>query len=531
MRDRNSNTPNDRPYTYDFDTVWDAESALNQRETAGRETRRSANPRSRDNVRRLPKAPAGRYGAQRRPTGKKRRPTGRKDPQSTLVLLGLGLLAVLILVGFIALISSAFSDGGEESLNSSVVNTTEDDAVKFEELTPIQQLVARADVVAAGYDYDGAVDILREYGTDWELQPELVSAQAKYVAAKDKTVWWYAAEDIPVLTFQTLIADPERAFASENAVAYAQNMVTVTEFRQILEQLYSNGYVLVRLSDITRYGLDESGDNSYLEKAIYLPDGKRPIVIVQNDVNYYEYMVDGDGDRLADGLGDGFASRLVVGEDGLPTCEYYTADGQLLTGAYDLVPILEEFVQEHPDFSYKGARGVVAVTGYEGVFGYHTHPEWKLILTEEEYAQEVRAAQLVAKSLKSNGWEIASHGFDHYAYSNITTEEIESDLRKWQNQVQPIVGETDIFVFLYGCDLGGETYSGDVYSLLYKAGFRRFCHLTEEGSWAQVTKNYVRHGLCSITGYALTYEQNSLAKLFDAAQIWDPARPFSPLPK
>lgn len=521
MTDRDRKNPNDHPFTYDFDSDWDVEQALNQRSAAQRDALRGTPDR------RLPRAPE--KSGRRRPSGKKRRGTVQRDAHTTLVLLGLGLLALVIVIGFFALIFSGSPEEQPGKTNTELVNNSEYVPDTPVELTPIQKLIARADVVAAGYDYDGAVDVLREYGTDWELQPELASAQAKYLAAKDKTIWWYAADDIPVLTFQSLIADPERAFSSENAAAYAQNMVTVTEFRQILEQLYAKGYVLVRLSDITRYGLDQSGDETYLEKAIYLPEGKRPLVLVQTDLNYYEYMVDGDGDRYADGAGDGFASRLVTDDTGTLACEYYTADGAKLTGAYDLVPVLEEFVQEHPDFSYKGARGVVAVTGYEGVFGYHTHPEWKLILGEEDYAQEVRAAQLVAKALKANGWEIASHGFGHYAYENVTVEDIESDLRKWQNQVQPIVGETDIFVFLYGCDIGGEEYSGDVYRQLYRAGYRIFCHRSEESSWAQVAEDYVRHGTTSITGYALAYEQNALSSFFDASLIDDPSRISTPL--
>ena len=36
-----------------------------------------------------------------------------------------------------------------------------------------------------------------------------------------------------------------------------------------------------------------------------LPEGKKPFVMSQDDVCYYEYMD-----------GDGFASRMIIGEDG-----------------------------------------------------------------------------------------------------------------------------------------------------------------------------------------------------------------------
>ena len=41
-------------------------------------------------------------------------------------------------------------------------------------------------------------------------------------------------------------------------------------------------------------------------------------------------------------------------------------------GKYDLVPILDRFVEEHPDFSYRGAKAILALTGYNGVLGYRT---------------------------------------------------------------------------------------------------------------------------------------------------------------
>lgn len=38
-----------------------------------------------------------------------------------------------------------------------------------------------------------------------------------------------------------------------------------------------------------------------------LPEGKKPFVMSQDDLCYYDYMLD-----------DGFASRIVIGDDGKP---------------------------------------------------------------------------------------------------------------------------------------------------------------------------------------------------------------------
>ena len=37
-----------------------------------------------------------------------------------------------------------------------------------------------------------------------------------------------------------------------------------------------------------------------------------------------------------------------------------------------MVPLIDSFVKEHPDFSYKGAKGIIALTGYNGILGYRT---------------------------------------------------------------------------------------------------------------------------------------------------------------
>ena len=243
-------------------------------------------------------------------------------------------------------------------------------------------------------------------------------------------------------------------------------------------------------------------------------------------MNYYDYMVDGDGDGYPDGAGAGFASRIVIDGEGYPTCEYYNTAGECVTGEYDLVPILEAFIREHPDFSYKGARAVLSITGYQGVFGYHTSMEWEAVLGQEEYSKEIRAAQNVAKCLKENGWEIASHGYGHYSYSTMTLEEIASDIKKWENQVQPIVGDSDIMMFPYGCDIENEDYySGDEFDLLYDAGYRYFCSFNSAGKWVQFDDDYFRMSRIPVTGETICYNRDDLTALFDTSLIFDRTRP------
>ena len=59
--------------------------------------------------------------------------------------------------------------------------------------------------------------------------------------------------------------------------------------------------------------------------------------------------------------GDGFATKLVVDDEGKVRNEYVEDDGSISVGDYDMVPLIDRFVEKHPDFSYRGAKGIVAL--------------------------------------------------------------------------------------------------------------------------------------------------------------------------
>ncbi|MBQ6431376.1 MAG: polysaccharide deacetylase family protein [Oscillospiraceae bacterium] len=471
-------------------------------------------------------APAQRRNTQRPADRNRRRKKKRVNWKGWAIVIGGAILLLALLIGVIALIVHAVGGSDEPEKNAVISTETTEETLSPEERIP--DILKRADFVAAGYDYDAAITILQEFGADWKEQPELSAANDRYLAEKAKLVRYEDTTQITHIFFHSLIVDTDRAFDGDSKeTGYNQYMATVTEFNRILEELYKRNFVLIRIHDIVKVEKDENGKDVYKQGDIWLPPGKQPIVISQDDVNYYEYMVDGDGDRFPDAGGDGFANRIVIGEDGYPTCEYYAADGQKLLGDYDMAPILEHFVQEHPDFSYRGARGILALTGYEGVFGYKTHPQWKDILGEEAYNEEVRKAAEVTQCLKDHGWEIACHSYAHFGYGYNSAEDILADVNKWEDQVQPIVGDTDIFIYPYGSDIAGiEAYEGAKYEAMYQAGYRFFCNV--DGStpyWVQIRDDYVRQGRRNIDGYRMYWGPELLDDLFDVDEIWDKARP------
>ncbi len=509
-----------RPLAYDFDEEWDVEKALEDRQ----KSYQTASDRIQQQLSSVPYNPQApkTYAPSRRPTRKR-----KMNIKGWLILGGIGLVALMLLIGLIFFIVGLFSSDEEPT----TVTTTE--ATKATEPTEsredlIAEVLEKADRLAASYDYDNAIAALHEFGGNWAQQPELKEAQTRYLEAQSSLVRWEDTTTIPHIFFRALIVDTDRAFdGDEDELTYNQYMVTVDEFRDILQSLYDGGYVLVNMHDMVKTATTESGGTEFAQGDIYLPEGKKPIVLSQEDVNYYQYRVDGpDEDALPDAEGDGFACQLLLDQNGELTCKYVDADGNIHYGAYDLVPILEEFIAEHPDFSYRGARGMLAVTGSEGVFGFQTHPDWEETLGNDAYMEQIRQAQEVATALKERGWEIACQSYSKISYADNDADTIAANLKKWENQVAPIVGKTDILVYPYGSDIAGvESYSGDKFNVLYNAGYRFFCNMDATEYWVQLRSNYMRQARRVIDGYRLEHGADMLDDLFDAAEIIDEDRP------
>lgn len=400
-----------------------------------------------------------------------------------------------------------------------------------------QALIRQADKLAAGYDYLGAIALLEGF-ENYEAYASITNKITEYTALDSQLVPYTDLDNVTHIFFHSLIVDTDRAFDGDvDEDGYNQYMATVTEFEKILQEMYNRGYVLVSPYDIAYETTDASGNAFFTYGNIRLPKGKIPFLLSQDDVNYYSYMI-GTGSGInetpifTDTAGDGFASRIVIDENGHPTCEYMDAQGNILYGDYDIVPILERFIAEHPDFSYHGARGILGLTGYEGVFGYRTKPSYEAALGSVRYAEEVENAKKVAQCLKDHGWLIASHSYGHPAYGNIPADRVEIDSDKWENTVQYIVGETDLLLYPHGSDISGMAfYSFDnaKFAALYEDGYRYFFNVDSKIAWCQIGDNFFRGSRRNIDGYRMFHNPEKLEDLFDVSKIFDPARP-TPVP-
>ena len=391
-----------------------------------------------------------------------------------------------------------------------------------------EALLADAEKLVAMYDYEGAMKLLNSYSGGISTNEPLMAKYTEYHNAYEAMVPWDNINDVPNLSFRLLMADLSRALADPDyGNSFNSNYVTTGEFEKILNELYNNGYMLVSVYDLAAKTADANGNVTMAQNTLRLPEGKKPIVLTQVGVTYFTYIVDGAGAGLADKDGAGFASRLVLDENGNLTNEMVDAMGNVVTGSFDLVTVLNDFVAQHPDFSYRGAKATLAVTGYDGLFGYRTDPETKDKISPEFYSQQLNDVKGVISKLREDGYDIACFSYDYVDYGSMSAQQISEDLEYWTNEVKPLLGDVDILVYPYD-DIGNTNlYTGNKYQTLADYGFRYFISKdSSTKSWGQVTENYARMTRREVGVSLMANSPSWFEDLFDSAKVLDSNRGY-----
>ncbi len=400
-------------------------------------------------------------------------------------------------------------------------------------------VLGQAKLLAAGYDYDGAIALLKSVD-GYQNDSAITAAIEEYTATKESCVA-VDVYSVPHIFYHSLVNRADYAFNADllgQGQADGMNawMTTIDEFDKITQALYDDGYVYVRLKDLVVETTNADGTKSFAANTqLMLPPGKKAIVLSVDDLSYYHSYETAS-----------FPDHLVLDENGNVKCHYVDPEGNESLGDYDVVPRLNTFIAEHPDAAYKGARGMIALTGYNGVFGYRTDIDYeaKEHLMSDQAAwleehpdfnrqDEIDQATVIANALKDEGWEFASHTWGHLSVTNKTADELKTDNEKWVANVGNIVGDTDIIIFAHGNDIGDwQGYSDDneKYAYYHSAGYNFFCNVDSSTPyWVQISDKYVRQGRIDLDGYQLYQASQGqttvLDGFFDAKAIFDSSRP------
>ncbi len=305
--------------------------------------------------------------------------------------------------------------------------------------------------------------------------------------------------EIEHLFFHPAIAFPELAFDGDQYSEGFQNwFVTVPEIKRILESLYGRGYVLINYDDFT----EVNAEGDVVRKPLLLPKGKKPVILSIDNVNYYTYM-----------RGNGAVDKLIVDEHGDVATYTVLSSGQTVVSRdNEIIPILDEFVRTHPDFSLDGAKGYIGLTGYEGVLGYRTDKDSPVS------ASEIAQVQPVIDALRADGWRFACNSYAHFGAGSQTYESLAQDTARWFDEVKPLVGDVDVYLYPFGEYIPPEQQ--EKYDMLHDYGIRILVGVGPD-PYFRFDGRTLTTQRRRVDGLQLRTQQAMNAKFYDADAVYD----------
>jgi peptidoglycan/xylan/chitin deacetylase (PgdA/CDA1 family) len=307
-----------------------------------------------------------------------------------------------------------------------------------------------------------------------------------------------------------LIAYPSLAFDKNNymGTSYDRDCLTVTEFKRILKSLYNNDFILVKMSEVYKI---ENG-KAY-KKALYLPKDKKPLIFSFDDVNY-------DTKKLNRGMVD----KIILDKNNnIATYTENPPSGEKISYDKEFINVLTNFINTHPDFSHNNAKGLICLTGYDGILGYRTD------LIGINRQAEIKQAKKVVKALKEQGWEFASHSYGHYHMTKISDYWFNREVKRFSEEVETLIGKTQIYVYPYGeyeitNEIGQKT---NKHKMLEDAGFKLFCGVGKKYFFGYAPFNTEKENRVlfmdrkPIDGFSLRQHHKEYDHLFNSFKVYD----------
>lgn len=423
--------------------------------------------------------------APRRQNPRRRKRSAMHYIKAYLPIVAIVLLVVLFIVFAVGSVKRA-NEKREQERQESLAAEASMAQQRMEWEEEALRLIDEAEIYAASCDYEKAIEVLDSFSGNLYEYSNLVTYRERYENGDSKLVLWEETRKIPCLSFGKLIIDPETKFKNS---ANREEYISTAEFNTILQLLFDNGYMLVDLYDVFTTTTDANGETLIVQNELKLPGGKKPIILVQTQPYGYEH-------------------QLVVNSDGSFTTKVTPESGDPYTGSYDFVPLLEDFIRSNPGFSYKGARAVLAVTGFNGYFGYK--------------AEDKAAIQEVVTALKEKGYVVAGNTYANVSYGRVKFDEMQEDAEKWEKEAEAVLGATEVLVYARSSDISDEktAYTGKKYDELYKTGFRYYFGLCYNSNpWMSITDYTVRIGRIMVTGGNLKNSPALYTELFDPAVV------------
>ncbi len=356
-------------------------------------------------------------------------------------------------------------------------------------------LIEKANEFLSMGEYVGVANLLNSrlkyYHTD-DTITNLIKINNQYLVKDNQAEYDGYVEH---LAFTTLIAYPDKAFDSRNpqSTSFDETKLTTLEFQNILQSLYNNNYILVNIGDCYQIT-----NGRITIKQPLVPKNKKPIILSFDNVTYVSnYQNLGEIDKI-----------IIDRNNNIAT--YTTKKSIQDRVQYDneFVVILENFVSNHPDFSHNGARGIIFLSGENGILGYNTNHK-----NASSKIESKRVFQVI-KKLKELGWKFGSNNYSYQMESELTEIEFAKQLNLWKKEIVTIIGDTNLYAHAH------RISNKDKHNILTNNGFEIFFYNSDE---AKITleDNTLQMSRRKINGNALRNNSDQLSHLFDCEKVYD----------
>ncbi|WP_034447448.1 hypothetical protein [Butyrivibrio sp. AE2032] len=324
---------------------------------------------------------------------------------------------------------------------------------------------------------------------------------------------------IEVICVRSLIVDTDTAFAGRFRSGDTGLYLTTYEFEKILENLYARDYVLVDPENL----IEASDPTFLLERNLVVPKGKKPLVVVIENLQYN-----------CSAYSCGTCRRLVLNDENQVCGEYVNSAGEtIVSRTAEAIGMLDVFVEKHPDFTYDGAKGIISVSGYEACFGYVVAADEiddrnsalsaanlpQINPTNDDIDFSRNRVMDIASVLLDNGWKFASCTYSYIAdCRNTEKADIELDTIKWLDQIGSLFGDVHMLVYpngnyIYGTDERAVYLKNNGFRIFFGGGAKPY--YTYGDNYLYLDRAMMSYNTLSRKAYT---------ELFDYTEIIDPAR-------
>jgi hypothetical protein len=291
---------------------------------------------------------------------------------------------------------------------------------------------------------------------------------------------------------------PEKALDSKNnnSTIFDETKITPDEFKNILEELYKNDYILININHL--FFIE---NNVIYPSTLLLPKNKKPVILSFNNVSYKSSCQNLGGiDKIIIDRNNQFAT--------------YTTKKSIQDRVMhdnEFIPILESFINYHPDFSHMSARGIIFCTGENGLLGYETHSK------NSSAKHETKRVFEIVNKLKYNGWSFGCNNYKYVYEDTLTDLQFAKDLSLWQKEIQTIIGHTPLYAYPYGTH---STTNDSKQQILLNNNFKIFFTNSMKTSLT-LFKNILLMTRKPVNGITLRNNYEDFSELFNCEKVYD----------